>query len=277
MGIKIFKSVPGNCSGHCKVRTTTSHIALLSLVLPHFFTSQYPWLDDDLSEDRVDFSLVVVHPVTCTIPGIWQVWKNWTGHKNKASSVLGILGNWLSENHVSGFPLLLLCTKWLRWAIKPSGILTKVYIILYMLSLYLYEFNKIRIMNRSVSPSGKKKKSSIKKSWLTRQTSQGVITVKPSLSTPLTHTWLITGKSPQSLTFSGRTLLTMSGYSIFPFGKQMNKTPPFILTIYNLIARTLSSTMGLSNYIICMSDLLHLLISYVLQKLWIVLIFSMLF
>ena len=136
---------------------------------------------------------------------------------------------------------------------------------------------QIRIMNRSVSPSWKKKKSSIKKSWLTRQTSQGVITVKPSLSTPLTHTWLITGKSPQSLTFSGRTLLTMSGYSIFPFGKQMNKTPPFILTIYNLIARTLSSTMGLSNYIICMSELLHLLISYVLQKLWIVLIFSMLF
>lgn len=35
---------------------------------------------------------------------------------------------------------------------------------------------------------------------------------------------------------------------IFPLGKQMNKSLPFILTVYNLIIRTLSNTMCWTNY-----------------------------
>lgn len=55
---------------------------LLSLVLLHLFTICDPILNDEFSEDRVDFLLDFVPAALSTIPGVGKVYKNWTGDKN---------------------------------------------------------------------------------------------------------------------------------------------------------------------------------------------------
>ena len=56
----------------------------------HVFTVWDPILNDEFSEDTAATFLVFVPAVPSTIPGIGKVCENWTGDRNRPSSVLGV-------------------------------------------------------------------------------------------------------------------------------------------------------------------------------------------
>lgn len=120
-------------------------------------------------------------------------------------------------------------------------------------------------MNTGVSPS--EIKSNIKKSWLIKQMSQGVITDKPSSSTPLIPGLLL------EISLSLWSICWLhQAIAILPFGKRWNKNPPFILTTYKFTIRTLPYMMGWANYGLLAKSATSA--DFVCPMLWTVLIFT---